>query len=80
MRHIKQEINGRGLTMLGNLRHLRRMRDLTQEQLAKLSGVSRINIARYESGKITPSLLNAQKLAIALGVTVTDLMTAKENG
>lgn len=48
--------------------------DLTQEDLAQKSGVSKIQIARYETGKgSAPRLRTIMKLAEALGVSVSDL-------
>lgn len=40
---------------------------MTQEQLSQESGVKRTTIAMIESGKNTPSVANAKKLAGALG-------------
>lgn len=40
---------------------------MTQEQLSQESGVKRTTIAMIESGKNTPSVNNAKKLACALG-------------
>jgi transcriptional regulator with XRE-family HTH domain len=60
---------------MGNkLRELRRMKGMTQEALSKFSGVNRVSIAKYESGKTVPSMQTAKKLADALGVTVDELI------
>lgn len=40
---------------------------MTQEQLSQESGVKRTTIAMIESGKNTPSVTNAKKLASVLG-------------
>lgn len=42
--------------MRNRLRELRRERDLTQEELAKVLGVSRQTIIAIERGKYAPSL------------------------
>lgn len=46
---------------------------LSQEELAKKSGVSKVQIAKYETNKSTPRLKAIIKLADALGVTEQDL-------
>ena len=54
--------------------YYRSMADLSQEELASLSGVSKIQIARYETGKgSAPRLRTILKLAKALNVTPEDL-------
>jgi transcriptional regulator with XRE-family HTH domain len=45
---------------------IRSERGLSQEELAKLSGVSREQISRYESGQTMPSAVNGVRLAKAL--------------
>jgi DNA-binding XRE family transcriptional regulator len=45
---------------------LRRKKNLTQEQLAKLTGAKQSSIARVESGKHNPSLRLLEKIAEAL--------------
>lgn len=56
------------------LKELREQNQLTQEQLAKKSGVSSRMIQRYEYGKSRPRLDAAEKIAIALGVTTDELL------
>ena len=59
------------------IKEIRVNRGLNQDQLSALSGVPRICIARYESGKYYPSMENALKLAEALGVTLDELIGKK---
>ena len=59
------------------LADVRKSKGLTQEQLSVLSGVSRVSIARYEAGKVSPTVRNVQKLAAALKVPVTKLIDRK---
>ena len=66
--------------MIANLKNVRKMRGMTQAQLASASGVNRITIARYEKLKLDPKTESAGKLAKALGVTVDDLMKEGSNG
>ena len=47
---------------------------MSQEDLAKASGVSRIAIARYETGERVPSVIIAARIANALGCKVDDLI------
>ncbi len=47
---------------------------LTQAALAKASRVSRVTIARVETGTTSPSFVNLKKLAKALGLTVAGLL------
>jgi putative transcriptional regulator len=51
----------------------RAMRDLTQADLAELTGVTRKSINAIETGRMVPSVLIALKLAQALGVSVEEL-------
>lgn len=48
-------------------------KDLTQEQLAKLCGVSRQTINYIELGKYSPSISLAITIAKVLGKTLDDL-------
>ena len=41
---------------------------MTQEELARRSGISRPNIARFESGNYNPSLEMMVRIAAALGM------------
>lgn len=56
-----------------NLRHIRRMRDLTQEELGKRTGISRVMISIYERDLHKPGLIHIKALAAALGVSVNEL-------
>jgi putative transcriptional regulator len=59
---------------LGNrLRAERAKRDLTQQALADLVGVSRKTINTVETGRFVPSTLLALQMARALEVAVEDL-------
>lgn len=49
----------------------RKDKKLTQEELAKLSGMSRTNITRFESGKYNPTLEMMVKIAAALDMKLT---------
>jgi putative transcriptional regulator len=54
------------------------MHDLTQEDLAKVIGVSRQTILAIEKGKYIPSLDLAYKLARHFGVNIEDVFQYDE--
>jgi len=53
----------------------RAMRDLTQADLATLAGVTRKSVNAIETGRMTPSIILALKLARALGVPVETIFS-----
>lgn len=55
------------------LRQLRTWRDLSQEALAKRSGLSRDFIAKVEQGRVSPGLLRVWELADGLEITMAEL-------
>ena len=67
--------------MRNNLRQIRRMKNLTQTALAEKSGINRVSIARYESGRIVPTVKSLMRLSRALGVSMDKLLEGeKKNG
>lgn len=56
-----------------NLIHLRKIKQLTQEDVADKVGVSRQAIAKWESGETVPDLEKCRLLAELFGVTLDDL-------
>ena len=50
---------------------------MTQRKLAAVSGVSRVSIARYETGQVSPTIRVLSRLAEALGVSIKDLVERK---
>ncbi len=62
------------LQWFGNrMRTIRRLKHLSQEELADIAGIDRTYIGGVERGERNLSLLNIKKLADALGVTVKDI-------
>lgn len=57
------------------IRRLRFDKNMTQEELALRTGVSRQTIMSIERGRTNPSILLAYKIASALGVNVTEVFT-----
>jgi len=62
-----------------NLRRLRTIKGLSQEELAFQSGLHRTYIGSVERGERNISLKNVEKLAKALGISPLDLLT-EHNG
>lgn len=60
------------------VRRFRTVRSWTLDQLAARSGVSRRLIIQVEQGDANPSLGTLLRLADALGVTLTDLVSTQE--
>ena len=60
-----------------NIKRIRKSRKLSQDALSKLSGVSRVNISRYENNERIPNLDIAEKLSKALEVPLF-LLTRNE--
>ena len=68
--------------MLGEtIQALRRQKNLTQEQLAELVGVSRQAVSKWELNTALPDTDKLVPLARALGVSVDELLgNVSENG
>ena len=67
-----QELSGR----IGrNVRDLRLARDLTQQQMAKLSGLPRATWSNIESGSANPTLSVLHRVGAALQVTLEELIS-----
>ena len=61
-----------------NLLKLRKKHGLTQDELAKLSGVSRRMITYYETHAAEPSIKRVGKIAKVFNVTIEELVGYKE--
>ena len=62
------------------LRVWREFRNLTQADLARASGVNRVQIVEIEAGRSTGSVHTLRKLSDALRVAVDDLIRRSDNG
>ena len=58
-----------------NIKALRQSRNLTQEQLARLSGVPRPTWSNLESGSANPSVIVLARIAAALQVPLEELIS-----
>jgi len=57
-----------------NIRHCRRDKDLTQEQLAEHLDVDTLTVSRYETGHTLPPLTTVYVIARFLNVRLADLV------
>jgi DNA-binding XRE family transcriptional regulator len=64
-----------GKRLGARLRELRKAAGLTQAELARRTGIHRPNIARVEAGRHTPSLETLARLAAAIGVPTTAVIS-----
>lgn len=58
-----------------NVQKFRQMKGITQEQLADEAGISQVQIARIESGKLNTSISTVVAIANALKINEGDLFT-----
>lgn len=56
------------------LRYWRRLRGMSQQDLAEATGLSQHSITSAETGKVQPRAKNLKKMAEALGVEIVDLV------
>jgi transcriptional regulator with XRE-family HTH domain len=68
---------GRPENLGRNLRRVRKSREWTQEHLAALSGVHATEVSRIEGGKRDPQVSTVAKLAVALDVSLGELLDAE---
>lgn len=57
-----------------NVRRIRLEKGLTQEKLAEASELSQQYLSELERGARNPTIVTLSQIAIALGVTATDLI------
>jgi len=66
-----------GQRLGARIRALRLAAGLTQAELARRTGIHRPNIARVEAGRHTPSLETLARVAAAIGVPTTRVLTGE---
>ncbi len=59
------------------LQSLRKDKNITQEQIAEVLGISRQSVSKWETGASYPDTQNLIRLAEILGVTVDELSNSK---
>ena len=60
-----------------NLIHLRKLKNMTQEDVAELAGVSRQAVAKWENGESLPDIEKTERLAQIFNVSLDDLVHYK---
>ncbi len=63
-----------------NLVQTRKLKGMTQEDIAEKVGVSRQAVAKWESGETSPDLEKSRLLAEVLGVSLDDLVSFEPEG
>lgn len=71
VRHVRKK--GRREMFKDNLIQIRKMRKMTQEDVAEKVGVTRQAVAKWESGETVPDLDKCRILAEVFGVSLDDL-------
>ncbi len=66
--------------LAGNVAQLRESRGLTQSQIAKIAGLPRATWAHLESGTANPTLSVLHRAAVALQVSLEELISAPRSG
>lgn len=56
------------------MKHIRKSRNITQDDIANYLKIDRSTYAYYETGKTVPSIYTIQKIADFYGVTISDLL------
>ena len=57
-----------------NLVELRKIHDMSQEELADKIGVSRQTLSKYETGESLPDIEKCKLIADVFGVSIDDLL------
>ena len=63
----------RNIRLGGQIRHWRLVKDLTLRDMAKLVGCSESLLSKIENDRATPSLSTLHKIAVALGLSISDI-------
>jgi len=58
-----------------NLVELRKIHEMSQEELADIIGVSRQTLSKYETGESLPDIEKCKSIADAFGVSIDDLLS-----
>jgi DNA-binding XRE family transcriptional regulator len=61
-----------------NLKEVRMRLSLSQEELGRITGISRTTVGRIERGQYMPSLRLAFRLAKKLGLRIEDIFTLEK--
>jgi len=64
--------------MENRIEEIRSAKNIRQEELARLMGVSRQTISSLENGRYNPSILLAHKIAALFGMTIEEVFIFEE--
>ena len=64
--------------MKNRIEEIRNSRNIKQDELARLMGVSRQTISSLENGRYNPSILLAHKIARYFGMTIEEVFIFEE--
>ena len=64
--------------MKNKIEQIRKQNGITQEDFAKMLGVSRQTISSLETGKYNPSIFLAYKIAKCFGLTIEEIFIFDE--
>ena len=67
------------MSFADNLIELRKLNNLSQEDIAEKIGVSRQTLSKYETGESLPDIERCKQLADLFGVTIDDLISYEKN-
>ncbi|WP_034452729.1 helix-turn-helix domain-containing protein [Butyrivibrio sp. AE2032] len=67
------------MSFADNLMELRKLNNLSQEEIAEKIGVSRQTLSKYETGDSLPDIERCKQLADIFGVTMDDLISYEKN-
>ncbi|WP_029233557.1 helix-turn-helix domain-containing protein [Butyrivibrio sp. VCB2006] len=67
------------MSFADNLMELRKVNNLSQEEIAEKIGVSRQTLSKYETGESLPDIERCKMLADLFGVTMDDLISYEKN-
>ena len=67
------------MSFADNLVELRKLNNLSQEDVAEKIGVSRQTLSKYEIGESLPDIDRCKQLADVFGVTMDDLVSYEKN-
>lgn len=67
------------MILKNHIEAIRKARDIRQEELAKVLGVSRQTISSLENGRYNPSILLAYKIARYFGMSIEEVFIFEED-
>jgi len=61
------------LTIANNIKKIRKLNNMTQEELSNMSNVSIRHLQKIESGTLNTTILTLNKISCALNIHISDL-------